>query len=557
MFKKVIWVLSILLICTFVAANNATIVKMNGDVEVFYKGEKNWENPRLYYTLKAGDKIQTKNGTAELVFNDGSVVNMKENSYLEIMQLEFSATKRVSVLHMLIGKIKARVTKFKEGSVFEVRSPTAIAAVKGTEFVVETGGNATDVIVLEGIVALSDILREKEVFIKDNERGAFKDNIMENPRELMLEEKINIKEIWKIGKADKEKYKESGKSEGSKEAERKDRHKDPIKNIKDKEAMEDKEAIEEEDSAYLKDIKDELFDLRKEIWDLRRDLADLRDRSVIDNKQDLLERLNDTQLGTVSMDVHGFRVRTEEYVLRPDPNTIQFLNLTKREDGPNAGISAMQITDVFNVPLPDTHFMDIKKWVDSDAWKNSSFQPNIYYLKQNYVVKNPFGDSIISDKYYEPVLKDMYNNIWRQPYNETFSINGSLKYREILDSSFVYKWINASNMPVALKREAILEHPLIKLADGSYLYRLDFSDGKFLETRIYVTDEFGHLMPDSFYASGTIMEVKNLYIPSSLIKFNYELEFWAPELDTKTIDVVVSPNMFKEYYRIPETTSLP
>ncbi|MFH1825521.1 MAG: FecR domain-containing protein [Candidatus Firestonebacteria bacterium] len=527
MIKWINVVISMLIVGVWVScgfANNATITKMEGEVEVLYKGEKNWDAPRLYYVLKSGDKIRTKNGKAELILNDGSVINIRENTYLEMTKLEFDAVKRVSILQLLMGKIKSKVTKRDEGSIFEIRSSNAIAAVKGTEFIVEVFEKTTDVIVLEGVVALSDIMKEKEIFIKENEKSSLKENILESPRELLPEEKMRIKEVWETGKLEK---KENGESEEAKK----------------------------------KDIKKEMFDLRKELIDLRKDLTDLRDRSDMETKQDQLERLNDTQNGVVNMDRHGYRIRTEEHILRPDPRTITFLSLTGRKEGPDAGISKMEINNVFNQPLPE-NFMDIKKWVDSSEWAKSSSMPSYFYMKQDYILKNPYGDSIVNDKMYsQPKIESNCTGLlWRQPYCESLSVNNNFKYSEILDYDGQglcfkpMKWINSSGATVFTKEQAVTESPLIKLSDGGYIRKLEFTDGTFLENKIFVIDDIGKSVEESLYTNTPIAEIKHLYVPYSLIKFNYELEFNAPEFGSRNMDLIISPCMFKEFYRILDTT---
>ena len=56
----------------------------------------------------------------------------------------------------------------------------------------------------------------------------------------------------------------------------------------------------------------------------------------------------DAQAGRVLKDIHGNWVRVQQYILRPDPQTVQMLNVCLRGgDGPYAGISSMDFTTTF------------------------------------------------------------------------------------------------------------------------------------------------------------------------------------------------------------------
>jgi len=106
--------------------------------------------------LAAGDVVTTgKGATAVIELTDGSRLKLRESSRL---RLEPSAAgSRATEVMLLLGGVFARVTKRAAGAEFRVRTPGAVAAVRGTEFFTAYGrarGKARDlwVCVREGAV---------------------------------------------------------------------------------------------------------------------------------------------------------------------------------------------------------------------------------------------------------------------------------------------------------------------------------------------------------------------------------------------------------------------
>jgi hypothetical protein len=248
---------------------------------------------------------------------------IRENSTLDILNLKPENTAGSSRIKLWLGKLKAKVTKQNADGGFEVETPSIIAAVKGTEFIVGTSLNDSEVMVLEGLVAVYDLLREKELLIKENEKAGFRDGLFNKPGDMSPDEQKNLRNMFDTG------------------------------------------------SLRQHSIGNDRAELTKEIRELRSELLDIKDRSSLEDKQDLLERISDVQMGKSAVDMNGYRVRTDNYVLRPQPNTIMFLNLTKREDGPNKGITSLEISDKFNKDLPSS-FMDVKRRLYNEDWFNET-----------------------------------------------------------------------------------------------------------------------------------------------------------------------------------------
>lgn len=121
-------------------------------------------NAQLPAQLKAGilasDVITTANASrAKLLFIDDSVLTMAENSKLVVKEFIFSKGKEgKSVFNLLDGKMRSVVGKTK----FEVHTPTAVAAARGTVIYFDVGvrnnQSYSKIICLEGNVQIRNIL---------------------------------------------------------------------------------------------------------------------------------------------------------------------------------------------------------------------------------------------------------------------------------------------------------------------------------------------------------------------------------------------------------------
>ncbi len=110
-----------------------------------------------------GDTVRTgKDGNAGLFLPDGSDISVGAGSAVMLAE---------DGLQLFFGQIKAEV-KHKLAGKFEVRTPSAVTSVRGTEFVVrELPGKPSSVIVLRGTVAFSDIKGTKTVLVNAGQQS--------------------------------------------------------------------------------------------------------------------------------------------------------------------------------------------------------------------------------------------------------------------------------------------------------------------------------------------------------------------------------------------------
>jgi len=141
------------------------------------------------------DVIRTRHRSrTQLEFVDTSLLNMGQDFIVEINEYLFDATKKVrkGVLRSLRGTVRATIAKVGDGknSSFEVETPTAVAAARGTDFIVIVhSSEETEVVVLEGVVAVRNIDHTvgSEVLVKAGERTIVRKKQRPTPPALYLE----------------------------------------------------------------------------------------------------------------------------------------------------------------------------------------------------------------------------------------------------------------------------------------------------------------------------------------------------------------------------------
>ncbi|MCW5730088.1 MAG: FecR domain-containing protein [Alphaproteobacteria bacterium] len=107
--------------------------------------------------LRRGDRIATgSGGRAEMTLADGSRVTVGEES--EVVVASFLTQQRgarAAVIELLKGIVRA-VVPAGNWDRFEIRTATAIASVRSTDWLVDFDGNRTGVFVFSGGVGVTD-----------------------------------------------------------------------------------------------------------------------------------------------------------------------------------------------------------------------------------------------------------------------------------------------------------------------------------------------------------------------------------------------------------------
>jgi hypothetical protein len=132
---------------------DARLGAVKGEVTVYSAdGDQDGASGEDGMPLEAGDRVVTAEGaSAEVVLDGGSLITLRESTDFKVE----ATAKSDSVFSLAFGSLLAKIQKLGEQRM-RVRTGTAVAAVRGTEFGVEVEGDETHVGVFdEGKVEVS------------------------------------------------------------------------------------------------------------------------------------------------------------------------------------------------------------------------------------------------------------------------------------------------------------------------------------------------------------------------------------------------------------------
>lgn len=132
-------------------SDRGVVLELYGGVFVQRKDENKWIEAQKGMAIAQGDTIKTESG-ARVVLKVGisGRVEIKENSNLvleKIMTQKENLTENV-LLYLARGEMTVDARGVKEGSTFETYTPTTIAAVRGTIYIIKVDekNNRTEII---------------------------------------------------------------------------------------------------------------------------------------------------------------------------------------------------------------------------------------------------------------------------------------------------------------------------------------------------------------------------------------------------------------------------
>ena len=211
--RKILVVTALIAICFAGAARSATkidslasINNIQGDVKVQKGGAGEWAAAKEGMFVKTGDAVKTgAKSSCVLKWGRDNAVKIDPFSMMKIDRLEKNPAMKAdnSDLNLWTGKVYARAQKMSNAnSDFTVKTPTAIAGVRGTKLSVEVGGDdSTSVGCFEGSVSVTSN-SGGEVLLKDDEKTTVKkDQPPENPKKLDDNDKKDFESAGEISNA--------------------------------------------------------------------------------------------------------------------------------------------------------------------------------------------------------------------------------------------------------------------------------------------------------------------------------------------------------------------
>ncbi|MFH0948832.1 MAG: FecR family protein [Elusimicrobiota bacterium] len=259
------------------------ISRLLGDVSVYQN--QNWTAAKLDMVLSQQDKIKTSKGSSVELLKDGtSKIWVNENSEVEINSLGTE-----SMFSLLVGKIRAKI-KLIQGGKFTVKTPTSICAVRGTEFIATDSG---ELYTLDGVVSFGT--GDGGGILIDIDAGYYvmigADGNLSEPKPISVDQQNSINTDW------------SGFSGGTKQT--------------GEQGGEIKENLKKELAKLRQELKEIVSNIKTDVNAARETTNEIKEA--------------DFATGRTLRDIHGNLVRVEQFLLRPDSQTLLFLNLTKRD----------------------------------------------------------------------------------------------------------------------------------------------------------------------------------------------------------------------------------
>jgi hypothetical protein len=103
------------------------------------------------------DLLETNaSGRLRVNLRDGSLLSLGSNSQLRVVQ--HNPVAQQTTLELLFGRLRSQVVKLTQpGSKFEVRTPTSVAGVIGTDFLLIATADRTTLIVFSGVVQMTPL----------------------------------------------------------------------------------------------------------------------------------------------------------------------------------------------------------------------------------------------------------------------------------------------------------------------------------------------------------------------------------------------------------------
>ena len=153
--------LGLLAVVLFSAAVSAAplkvkVTKIKGNVMVMKAGASNWTTATDNMSLNKGSQVKTAaGGSCILAWENGNVVRLNELSALAITESLKEGAAQKTGLDVKNGKTYAKVGKLESSnSEFTIKTPTAIAGVRGSEIIVTADTGISTFQVLDGSFAV-------------------------------------------------------------------------------------------------------------------------------------------------------------------------------------------------------------------------------------------------------------------------------------------------------------------------------------------------------------------------------------------------------------------
>ncbi|HOW88948.1 MAG TPA: FecR family protein [Elusimicrobiales bacterium] len=132
----------------------ACVYQYGGDVRVMEPGSREWIRVEGIVPLREGCRVRTgRRSWCRLLAGDGTFVNMYEDSETVAETLKLDEQGRDCVFELVKGRVLWMVARLERvAAKFRVRTPSAVCAVRGTDFFIGVSSDSSRIAMFDGQV---------------------------------------------------------------------------------------------------------------------------------------------------------------------------------------------------------------------------------------------------------------------------------------------------------------------------------------------------------------------------------------------------------------------
>jgi hypothetical protein len=185
--KKAVIILIFFFMCccpAFAGKKLGKLIQIVGDVDITSLTTGKKMIPEIGDYVESDHKIRTGNKSyVEILLNEGTTLMMKEISVLNIAMVKMREADPPSRIRLLTGKLRIILKSVYDETSMVVKTHTAIAGVRGTDFGIIAAQNETKIVVFEGRVEVGSENKEviKTYVIGEKEEITVRKNLAPMP----------------------------------------------------------------------------------------------------------------------------------------------------------------------------------------------------------------------------------------------------------------------------------------------------------------------------------------------------------------------------------------
>jgi len=231
----------------------------------------------------------------------------------------------------------------------------------------------------------------------------------------------------------------------------------------------------------------------------------------------------DARLNRVLTDIHGNRVRVQQFITRPESNQVKFTAVTKRKNR----LDYMWFLQEFNGDLPK----DIKGIAFRCYWGT---EPQIYPVKQTKYISNSqdsityLWENLTLEHIGTPDPNRPELELWSLWFKKTtWKVNDRIKQVFDFDADPIEQYDNESYNGV--------------YNNGAKWYKTVFpwDNNSYLMEEKFIADDSGNVIDIIFGTAQEKIEIQE--------KYNIEFVYTATEFEGRKIDLILVPRIFLKY----------